>query len=72
MFSLLSDFVFPRERVSHTYESLLIESKNEAGERIFLEFDAPPLHTYARATTTTTTTHEGPRRAVYDARTFYR
>lgn len=68
MFSLLSDFVFPRERVSHTYESLLIESKNEAGERIFLEFDAPPLHTYARATTT----HEGPRRAVYDARTFYR
>lgn len=71
LFSLLSDFVFPRERVSHTYESLLIESKNEAGERIFLEFDAPPLHAYARATTTTT--HEGhPRRAVYDARTFYR
>lgn len=66
MFSLLSEIIFPPKPVQHVrYESLLVEAQNETGERVVLEIDSPPLHSYALG-------DDGQRHPNYDARTFYR
>ena len=72
IFSLLSDFIFPpNPRPIHqhpySYESLLVEAQNEVGERILLEIESPPLHSYARRPFGT-----AQRQPIYDERTFYK
>lgn len=66
MFSLLSEIIFPpKPEPCVIYESLLVDTQNETGERVVLEIDSPPLHSYALG-------DDGRRHPIYDARTFYR